>query len=413
MRGRACWVPVPDGSRFPIENLPYGSFTIASTGGRRSVGVAIGDYILDLGAAARATRSSFAELVAGPVINPLMSAGPEAWKSVRDSIVSWLSDEGFRAAIEPHLHARADAGLHMPIDVGDYADFYSSEYHAVNAGRIFRPGGDPLPPQWKHLPVGYHGRAGTIVVSGTPVIRPQGQLRDPRGGGSVFLPTQALDIEAELGFIVGVPSPLGRPVPVSSFAEHVFGAVILNDWSARDIQAWEYAPLGPFLGKSFMTSISPWVVPLAALTAARTDPPRRAPATLPYLDDAECPWAFDVTLEVALNGHVISRPPFSSMYWTAAQQLAHMTSNGASLRTGDIYGSGTISGPGADEYGSLLELSWGGSKPFQLPDGSVRAYLEDGDEVVISATAPSDGGGTIGFGEVRGRVEPARASSAG
>jgi fumarylacetoacetase len=200
---------------------------------------------------------------------------------------------------------------------------------------------------------------------------------------------------------------LSQPVPLSSFADHVFGVVILNDWSARDIQAWEYVPLGPFLGKSFLTSVSAWVVPLAALEPARCEPPLRDPAPLAYLDDTEHPWGLDVTLEVSLNGELISRPPFSTMYWTAAQQLAHMTSNGASLRTGDIYGSGTISGPAPDQYGSLLELSWGGSKPFELRHGSFRSYLEDGDEVLITATAPAVGGGTLGLGEVRGRVEPA------
>jgi fumarylacetoacetase len=369
--------------------------------------VAIGDYILDLAAAAHATGSPFAELVNGPVLNPLMAAGPQAWKEVRGAVTSWLSDDRFRAAVEPHLHPREAASLHLPIEVRDYVDFYSSEHHALNAGRILRPHGDPLSHQWKHLPVGYHGRAGTIVASGTPVVRPYGQVRDPGGHGALFRPSEALDIEAELGFIVGVPSRLGRPVPLSSFAEHVFGVVILNDWSARDIQAWEYVPLGPFLGKSFLTSISAWVVPLTALEEARTEPPPRAPVPLPYLDDADHPWALDITLEVSLNGHVISRPPFSTMYWTAPQQLAHLTSNGASLRTGDIYGSGTISGPDPTQYGSLLELSWGGSKPFEIPDGSLRTYLADGDEVVITATAPASGGGTLALGEVRGRVEAA------
>jgi fumarylacetoacetase len=408
MQRPAPWLHIPDESPFPLGNLPYGSFTADAKGGHRSIGVAIGDQVLDLAAVAKAAGSTFAALVSGPVINPLMEAGPEAWRAVRDAVTSWLTDQGFREVVQPHLYRQEAVRLHLPVDVADYVDFYSSEHHAINAGRILRPGGEPLSQQWKHLPVGYHGRAGTVVISGTPVVRPSGQVRDPRSGGSVFRPSEALDIEAELGFIVGVPSRLGEPVPLSSFAEHVFGVVILNDWSARDIQAWEYVPLGPFLGKSFLTSISPWVVPLASLESARLDPPPRHPLPLPYLDDAEHPWGFDIRLEIAINGHVVSRPPFSSMYWTAAQQLAHMTSNGASLRAGDIFGSGTISGPHAGQYGSLLELSWGGSKPFEITDGSLRTYLADGDEVVISATAPAIGGGTLGFGEVRGRVHPAR-----
>lgn len=397
-----------DGSPFPLANLPYGSFSVGARAKDRAVGVAIGDQVLDLAAVARATNAPFADVVGGAVINPLMSAGPQVWKAVRDGITGWFTDERLRAVVEPHLYPLEGVTLHLPIDAGDYVDFYSSEHHAINAGRILRPGSEPLSPQWKHLPVGYHGRAGTIVVSGSPVIRPWGQVRQANGEGPLFRPSAALDIEAELGFIVGVPSRLGHPVPISSFADHVFGVVILNDWSARDIQAWEYVPLGPFLGKSFLTSISGWVVPIAALEAARTEPPARVPTPLPYLDDRDHPWGFDITLQVAVNGFPLSRPPFSSMYWTAAQQLAHMTSNGAAVRSGDIFGSGTVSGPTRDQYGSFLEMSWGGAQPFQLPDGSVRSYLVDGDEVVISATAPASDGGTLGLGEVRGRVESPR-----
>jgi fumarylacetoacetase len=288
--------------------------------------------------------------------------------------------------------------------VADYVDFYSSEQHAENVGRIFRPGSDPLPANWKHLPIGYHGRAGTVAVSGTPVARPQGQRKGPDHEAPVFGPSMRLDFEAELGFVVGTPS--AGPVPVGGFAEQVFGVCLLNDWSARDLQAWEYVPLGPFLGKSFLTSISPWVVPLAALEAARVPPPARDPRPLPYLEDDE-PWGLDITLEVRLNGQVVSRPPAQGLYWTAAQQLAHLTVNGAGLRTGDLYGSGTVSGPGRDQYGSLLELSWGGAEPLELADGSTRTFLEDGDVVTISATAPGSAGGRICFGEVTGRVIPA------
>jgi fumarylacetoacetase len=244
------------------------------------------------------------------------------------------------------------------------------------------------------------------VVSGTPIIRPAGQRRS-RSGSPAFGPTRRLDIEAELGFVVGVPSTLGQPVPLASFGEHVFGAVLVNDWSARDIQAWEARPLGPFLAKSFATSISPWVVPLDALQHARIAPPAREPAPLPYLDDAGAePWGLDITMEIRLNGHVVSRPPFATMYWTPAQQLAHLTVNGAALRTGDLYASGTVSGPERDQVGSLLELTWGGREPIVLPDGAERTFLEDGDEVAITASAPGPGGERIDFGEVRGRVIP-------
>jgi fumarylacetoacetase len=292
--------------------------------------------------------------------------------------------------------------------VADYVDFYASEHHATNVGRILRPGTEPLTPNWKHLPIGYHGRSGTVVPSGTPVVRPCGQRR-AADGAVVFGPSTRLDFEAELGFVVGTPSRLGDPVPLQAFAHHVFGVCLVNDWSARDLQAWEYVPLGPFLGKSFATSVGPWVVPLAALDAARVRPPARDPRPLPYLDDTDAePWGLDVQLEVRLGGHVVSRPPFAGMYWTPAQQLAHLTVNGASLRTGDLFASGTVSGPERDQRGSLLELSWGGREPLTLSDGSTRTFLEDGDDVVITATAPGPEGSTIGFGEVRGTVAPAR-----
>jgi fumarylacetoacetase len=271
---------------------------------------------------------------------------------------------------------------------------------------MFRPGSDPLTPQWKHLPIGYHGRAGTVVPSGTPVVRPNGQKRPADGGLPGFGPSARLDIEAEVGFVVGTPSQLGKPVSVDDFREHVFGVCLVNDWSARDIQAWEYVPLGPFLAKSFATSVSPWIVPLDALEAARVPAPERTHELRPYLREKE-DWGLDLTLEVRINGHLVSRPPFSSMYWTAAQQLAHMTVNGASLRTGDFYASGTVSGPEPEQRGSFMELTWGGENPLKLPDGSTRAFLEDGDEITITATAPGVDGTVIGFGAVTGRIEPA------
>ena len=303
--------------------------------------------------------------------------------------------------MEAALRPLSAVRLHLPFAAGDYVDFFGNEYHAANAGRLFRPDGDPLPPNWKHLPIGYHGRSGTIVPSGTPVPRPRGQR--PGESGPTFGPSRRLDFEAEVGFVIGVGS--AGPVRVSEFAEHVFGVFLVNDWSSRDLQAWESRPLGPFLAKSFATSISPWVVPLDALEHARVNPPPRDPEPLPYLADTD-KWGLDLTLEVRLNGQLVSRPPFAATYWTAAQMLAHMTVNGASTRTGDLFASGTVSGPDRDQRGCLLELSWGGAEPLKLADGSVRSYLEDGDEVTISATAPAADGGRVGFGEVAGQILP-------
>jgi fumarylacetoacetase len=299
----------------------------------------------------------------------------------------------------------ADATTHLPFEVADYVDFYSSEHHATNGGRILRPDGEPLSRNWKHLPVGYHGRAGTVVVSGTPIVRPRGQTR-ARGESPAYGPSQRLDVEAEVGFVVGVPSRMGEPVDIDSFAEHVFGVVLVNDWSARDIQAWESQPLGPFLSKSFATSISPWVVPLAALEHARVDPPDQDPVPLEYLRSSQ-PWGLDVSLEIEWNGTVVSHPPYRQMYWTAPQQLAHLTVNGASLRTGDLYASGTVSGPERDQVGSLLELTWNGREPVKLDNGQVRGFLEDGDTITIRASAPGPDGTRIGFGEVTGVIQPA------
>jgi fumarylacetoacetase len=297
--------------------------------------------------------------------------------------------------------------LHLPFDVADYVDFYASENHARNVGQIFRPdAADSLTPNWKHLPIGYHGRSGTVVVSGTEVVRPSGQRKPPSDTAPTFGPSLRLDIEAEVGFVVGTPSPMGSPVPLSAFRDHVFGLCLLNDWSARDIQAWEYVPLGPFLGKSFATSVSAWITPLDALEDARVAPPGRTHPLLPYLDDSsEDPGGYDLRISVAINGHVVSEPPFSTMYWTAAQQLAHMTVNGASLRTGDLYGSGTVSGPAETERGSLLELTWNGRDALALPD-TKRTFLEDADEVTLTAWAPGPGGTRVGLGEVTGRITP-------
>jgi len=399
-----CWVPVPEGSPFPLENLPYCVFSDGSTDHR--VGVAIGDQVLDAGATAVAVGSPLADVLHGASsLDALMAAGPPTWSATREAITSWLRDSAYRAVVEPHLRPIEGVEMHLPFTVADYVDFYASEHHAANVGRIFRPGAEPLPPQWKHLPIGYHGRSGTVSVSGTPVTRPSGQLASA-DGTPVFRPTEKLDFEAEVGFVVGMASSPGIPVSVGAFPEHVFGVLLLNDWSARDIQSFEYVPLGPLLGKSFLTSVSPWVVPLSALDAARVPPPRRSPTPLPHLRDAEEPWGFDISLEVRINDEIVSTPPFSAMYWTCAQQLAHLTSNGAHVRTGDLLGSGTVSGPRLDQVGSLLELSRGGAKPFAISDGRERTFLEDGDEVVISGWAPGAGGVRIGLGSVAGRVLP-------
>jgi fumarylacetoacetase len=335
-----------------------------------------------------------------------MALGRPVWTVVRDRVGELLADPRQGDTVAAALHRRSEARLLLPFEVADYTDFYSSLDHATNAGRLFRPEADPIRPNWRHLPVGYHGRAGTVVASGTPVRRPTGQRREQGEAAPTYGPSQRLDIEAEVGFVVGLPSEPGRPLSTSDFREHVFGVVLVNDWSARDIQAWESVPLGPFLAKSFATSVSPWVVPLDALEAARVSPPPQEPRPLPYLHVDE-PWGLDLTLEVRLNGHVVSRPPFATMYWTAPQQLAHLTANGAPVRTGDLYASGTVSGPEPDQRGSLLELAWGGAEPLQLSDGTARSWLADGDTVSIRATAPAVGGGRLGFGEVVGRVQPA------
>ncbi|HEV7627879.1 MAG TPA: fumarylacetoacetase [Streptomyces sp.] len=399
---------LPEGDPFGPENLPYGLCTTAEQPDRPHIVVRYGDFVLDAGAAAEAFGSSHATLLQQPLLNPLMSQGRPVWQAVRAELRAWLTSPAHRATAERFLRPLSEVTMRLPFEVADYVDFYASEHHATNLGRIFRPDSAALTPNWKHLPIGYHGRAGTVVVSGTPVIRPQGQLKAPHEEVPQFGPSRRLDIEAEVGFVVGAPSVLGTPVPLSGFREHVFGVTLLNDWSARDIQGWENVPLGPFLGKSFATSVSAWVTPLEALDAARTAPPAREFPLLPYLDDAaaEEPGGFDLRISVAVNGERVSEPPFSGMYWTAAQMLAHMTVNGASLRTGDLFGSGTVSGPAPDQRGSLLELTWNGTEPLDLPQGK-RTFLEDGDEVTLTAWAPGPDGTRVGLGDVAGRIVPA------
>jgi len=377
---------------FGLDHLPYGVFSNAASAPR--VGVRYADTVVDV--------STVRPQLDRPSLNDFMSLGPDAWAETRSEI------GGLVASGALPTFPLDDVALHLPFTVGDYVDFYASLHHASNVGRIFRPDQEPLLPNWRHLPVGYHGRGGTVVVSGTPVIRPCGQRKAPTEDAPTYGPSRRLDIEAELGFVVGVGSELGSRIGVADFQEHVFGVVGLNDWSARDIQAWEYVPLGPFLGKSFATSVSAWVTPLAALAAARTDLPPQDPAPLPYLvptgpTDGGL-HALEIEVEVVLNGEVVSRPPYRTMYWSPAQMLAHLTVNGASTRTGDLFASGTISGPEPDTRGSFLELSWGGKEPFA--DG--RTFLEDGDEVVLRYSAPGTAGGRITLGEVAGRIDPAR-----
>jgi fumarylacetoacetase len=397
------WVDVPAGSPFPIQNLPYGVFSRGGDAPR--VGVAIGSHVLDV-SQVEGVDLPHRPRLAQPSLNAFMATGPLAWSAVRSRLTELLTDSAYRERVARHLVPQDEVRMHLPFVVADYVDFYSSEQHATNIGRLFRPDSEPLTPNWKHLPIGYHGRSGTVVASGTDVVRPCGQRKAAAEPTPTFGPSQRLDIEAEVGFVVGVPSVHGRPVPTSAFAEHVFGACLVNDWSARDLQAWEYVPLGPFLGKSFATSMSSWVVPLAALEHARVAPPEQDPQPLPYLRSVET-WGLDLELEVRLNGTVVARPPFAQMYWTPDQQLAHLTVNGASLRTGDVFASGTVSGPERDQRGSLLELSWGGAEPITLADGSRRTFLEDGDTVVITAGARGEGDARIGFGDVTGRVVPA------
>jgi fumarylacetoacetase len=369
--------------------------------------VAIGDRVLDLSAATDRLLSGRAHLFSSGSLDAFLDAGDRAWDQIRRAITRWLSQDEYRDAIRDLLVPAESAMLRLPFTVADYVDFYASEHHASNVGRIFRPGGEPLTPNWRHVPIGYHGRSSSVIVSGTPVRRPYGQVRRADNAGPGFCPSASLDFEAELGFVVGFESVLGEPVPIRRFTEHVFGVCLVNDWSARDLQAWESAPLGPFLGKSFGTTVSPWVVPLAALEHARVRPPSRDTDLLPYLAESD-DWGLDIDFQVRLNSHVISRPSYAGMHWSPAQMLAHMTVNGAALRTGDLYASGTVSGPEPGQRGCMIELTWNGAEPLTLPDGTTRAWLEDSDELAITATAPGPDGTRVGLGEARGQILPAQ-----
>jgi fumarylacetoacetase len=365
----------------------FGVFSVSGESPR--VGFLAGEEIVDLAAAG--FGADFAE----PSLNALLARGNGAWAAALERVLELVErGEGPRVPL-------AQAELRLPFGVADYVDFFSSLEHATNMGRLFRPGGEALPPSWRRLPIAYHGRAGTVVLTGTDVVRPRGQRRTADEAVPVYGPSDRLDVELELGFVVGTPSRLGEPVPPEAFAEHVFGVVLVNDWSARDIQAFESVPLGPFLGKSFQTSISAWVTPLALLGRARVAAPPQEPPPLEHLAGGR-DWGLDLELELELNGAVVSRGNARTLYWTMPQQLAHATSNGASLRTGDLMASGTISGPARGSEGSLMELTRNGTEPLRLPDGSERSFLEDGDEVVLRARS-----GVVELGEVRGRVLPA------
>jgi fumarylacetoacetase len=409
---KASWVPGADVSDWPLACLPYG---VAANHGPV---VRIGDHALALVDLADrghldAALADARERFRSPALNGFMSAGPRAWEAVRATLTELLADGSpARDELAPLLLEVRDLRLELPFVVGDYIDFYSSREHATNLGRLFRPGAEPLMPNWRHLPVGYHGRSGTIVVSGTPVARPRGQRKDAGEELPSLGASRRLDFELEVGFVVGAGSRLGQPVTADRAGRHLFGVVLLNDWSARDLQAWEYQPLGPFLGKSFATSISPWVLPLAALDEVRVHGPSQEPPVLDYLRVAE-PWAFDVELEAALRTDAmagrgeehatITRTNLRDVYWNAAQHIAHATVNGASLRTGDLHASGTVSGAAGDSYGSLIELAWAGERPLTV-GGERRVFLEDGDSVVLRARANPAGGRQFSLGEVEGTI---------
>jgi fumarylacetoacetase len=410
----SSWVAGADGSGFPAEHLPMGVFSVG--GGTPRVGARIGDQVLDiarLSADGMVGGAAEGAAFAAPTLNRFLALGPATWQAVRDRVTELVCDPAGRARVAEALVPDAAATVHLPIAVADYVDFYSSIEHATNLGRMFRPDAEPLLPNWRHLPVAYHGRAGTVVVSGTPVARPTGQRRS-RDGAIEFGPSTRLDIELELGFVVGVPSQQGQAVPIGDTAQHVFGVALVNDWSARDIQVWEGQPLGPFLGKSFATTMAGWVTPLAALASCHVDGPVQDPEPLEYLRLAE-PWGLDIDLEVTLTPAgaapgsepaPISRGTAAGLYWRLPQQIAHLTVNGAHLRTGDLLASGTISGPDRGSEGSLIELTVGGAEPVEVA-GVRRTFLEDGDEVVLRGWARPEDGVTIALGEAAGRIVPA------
>ncbi len=411
------FVDVAPESHFPIQNLPYGVFSTRGQPERRA-GVAIGEHVLDLAVVERAGllapapgRPVFAEAS----LNAFIGLGRAAWSATRARVSELLRDDVPALRDDASLRARAlvpmrEATLYLPIDVRGYTDFYSSKEHATNVGMMFRDPKNPLLPNWLEMPIGYNGRASSVVVSGTPVRRPSGQTKPPGSERPVFGPSRRLDIELETALVIGAENELGRPIPAARAEEHIFGMVLMNDWSARDIQQWEYVPLGPFNGKSFATSISPWVVTLEALEPFRVEGPSQDPVPLPYLRLAG-KHAFDIGLMATLrpasgvDAATLCRTNFRHLYWSMAQQLAHHTVGGCNMRVGDLLASGTISGPTPDSFGSLLELTWNGARPLALASGGARTFLEDGDEVVITGWCQAQGH-RVGFGEVAGRVLP-------
>jgi fumarylacetoacetase len=409
-------------SDFPIQNLPFGVFRTSSSDTPR-VGIAIGDMILDVSAARRkgcftGLADAAAEACTGQTLNPLLALGTQYWSALRQRVCILLSDTSERARVQRCLVSMDEVQMQLPVAIGDYSDFYASIHHAINVGSMFRPD-NPLLPNYKYVPIGYHGRASSIVVSGTPIRRPSGQTKGDTDPAPAFGPCKQLDYELEVGFFVGPGNALGRPIPIAQAEDHIFGLCLVNDWSARDIQRWEYQPLGPFLSKSFATTISPWVVTLEALEPFRCPAyarPPEDPPPLPYLDSAAnvMHGGIDLTLEVFLstsamraNGLspvLVSRGSFKDMYWTVAQMLTHHASNGCNLRPGDLLASGTVSGPTKESRGCLLERTWRGTEPLHLPTGETRKFLEDGDEVILRGYCRGKTGQRIGFGECRGTI---------
>ncbi|HEX8060199.1 MAG TPA: fumarylacetoacetase [Cyclobacteriaceae bacterium] len=402
------WVDVPASSDFPIQNLPFGIFKTRYLA--PVAGVAIGDTVIDL---VYLHENGFLDGLGLPAgifnqshLNNFLALGRKKGGEVRTRISELLRHDNdelrdSKPAREIALIHKDEVQMMMPVRVPNYTDFYSSEHHAFNVGSMFRDPKNALLPNWKHLPVGYHGRASSIVVSGTPIHRPKGQVK-PVDGPPVFAPTSKLDFELEVAFISCTDSALGKPINVREAADHIFGLVLFNDWSARDIQTWEYVPLGPFLAKNFGSTISPWIVTLDALEPFMVEGPKQEPAVLPYLA-SEGKNNFDINLEVAIGDTIVSRSNFKYMYWNVFQQLAHQTVNGCNIQVGDMYASGTISGPDAGSYGSMLELTWNGQKPLTMNDGTTRKFIEDGDEVTMKGYARKDGV-RIGFGECRGEI---------
>jgi fumarylacetoacetase len=412
-----AFIDVDPASDFPIQNLPYGVFS-AKDGLAPRVGVAIGDYVLDLWELEQDGRLNVGDLgiFSAPSLNPFMALGPKMWSQTRARISELLRHDNPDLRDNPTLRARAlvpmaDAKLHLPIAVAGYTDFYSSKEHATNVGVMFRGKDNALQPNWLHMPIGYNGRASTVVVSGTKVRRPRGQLKPPSAELPSFGPCKRLDFELEMGVVIGQPSPMGEMLTEQQAEQMIFGFVLLNDWSARDIQQWEYVPLGPFQGKAFATSISPWVVTREALEPFRIDGPRQDPAPLPYLQQTQ-PNNYDLQLDVGLRAPQmneaarICRTNFKYMYWSSVQQLVHHGSSGCAMSVGDLLGSGTISGPDKHARGSLLEISWNGTEPVELADGVKRTYLEDGDSLSFHGWCQGDGY-RVGFGEVEGTITPA------